>query len=96
MTLELTKLSTEAQAALGALTALVTDATSLRQRAENLRARARRNTLDDIVRYTDAARTRLAEDGDNYLDAALSIIDTCRNRLASHHIAVEREELRRG
>lgn len=65
-----------------ALTDLVntarTRARACRVRSETTRA----GQLDYIARTLDAARTRLVQDGDEYLDAAWTMVDRAREVLA--------------
>jgi hypothetical protein len=70
-----------------ALTDLVDTARAraARARADGLDGTAK--TLDQIARTLDGARTRLIEDGIEYLDAAWAFVDAGRGALAGMHAA---------
>lgn len=70
-----------------ALTDLVTTA---RDRADRARAHGldgTAKTLTDIAKTLDGARTRLVEDGIEYLEAAWAFVDAGRGALAGMHTA---------
>lgn len=76
----------EAQITKTATNALTDLVDTSRTRAEQCRANgmeAQATTLDHIAKTLDGARTRLVEDGSEYLDAAWAFIDAGRKMLAA-------------
>lgn len=82
---------TEDQATKPATDALLDLAsTALLRAADAYRAglRSTGRKLTDVALTLDSARTRLIEDGDNYLDAAWAFVDAGRAIIAAHSDAV--------
>lgn len=69
--------------ATNALSELVDDARTLRDNAEHLGHERAAQQLDAIARTLDSARTRLVEDGADYLDAAWAFLDAGRDSLTN-------------
>lgn len=82
-------------AAARALTSLVDAADAFAQRCDTLDWPMRAGRIREIRTTLDAARTRLVEDGPNYIDAAWGFVDAGRRQLASHRASIERAERRR-
>lgn len=73
-----------------ALNDLVDSARALGEHARALGEQARSRGLDHMALTLDATRTRLVQDGIEYLDTAWAIIDAARGLLACYQIALER------
>lgn len=81
---------TEAQTtkpATDALTDLVGTARARAERARTAGLEGTAKTLDEIAKTLDGARTRLVEDGPEYLQAAWAFIDAGRAALAGLAVA---------
>lgn len=78
------------RATINRLTALVDSARDLRGEAKMLGLRATARSLHDAARTLDGARTRLVEDGPEYLDAARAFINAAENMLTDRAIYIGR------
>lgn len=77
-----------------ALSELVDDARALRDRAAKLGLEHSTRTLGQAAGTLDRARTRLVEDGADYLDAAWAFLDAGRSMVAQHRLVIENDEAR--
>lgn len=78
------------RAAINRLTTLVNSARDLRGEAKTLGLRSTARALNDAARTLDGARTRLVEDGAEYLDAARAFINAAENMLTDRAIYIGR------
>jgi len=81
---------------INALSDLVHSARRLATRAELADAARLHRVAVSIADTLDRARTRLVEDGDEYLDAAWAFVDAGRKHVAQLGIRVDRKEARHG
>lgn len=78
------------RAAINRLTMLVDSARDLRGEAKTLGLRATARSLNDAARTLDGARTRLVEDGPEYLEAARAFMNAAENMLTDRAIYIGR------
>ncbi|RBO72775.1 hypothetical protein [Microbacterium sp. H6] len=78
------------RATINRLTTLVDSARDLRGEAKSLGLRDTARSLNDAARTLDGARTRLVEDGPEYLDAARAFINAAENMLTDRAIYIGR------
>lgn len=75
-------------AALRALSDLVATARTLRDKAVTKRRREIANRCQVIASQLDATRTRLVQDGDQYIDTAWSYVDAGRVALRNYALVL--------
>lgn len=74
--------------ATNALTDLVLTARAMHETAEKHKLTRVARSLNSIATICDGARTRLVEDGEDYLDAAWAFVDVGRKLIAGHRVTL--------
>lgn len=80
--------------ALNALSEFVDDARTTADRAAGMGLAQTCRRIESLALDLDAARTRLVEDGPDYLDAAWAFLDAGRRILAQYRIQLAQEPAR--